>query len=155
MPSKPKPRKCRHIKDDGTKCNAWAVRTSNPPRCAAHGGGKAPVGPPKHNKNARTHGAHARLDDVPPVENLTIEDIIIDLATRQRQLSQYIDTHTHRDDFYVEDLARLLALHGQNASRLGRLLRDKRALSGDAADGLTGAIAQALDELSTELGVQL
>ena len=49
----------------------------------------------------------------------------------------------------------LFALHGLNASRLGRLLRDQRALSGEAADGIAGAIAQALDELSSELGAEL
>jgi hypothetical protein len=53
------------------------------------------------------------------------------------------------------ELARLLALHGQNASRIGRLLRDQRALSGAAADGLLEAIAKALDEISTELGIKL
>ncbi len=35
-------------------------------------------------------------------------------------------------------------------SRLGRLLRDRRALSGDAADGISDAIAKALDELGSE-----
>jgi hypothetical protein len=35
------------------------------------------------------------------------------------------------------------------------LMRAKRALSGEAADGLADAFAQALDELSTELGVDL
>ena len=39
--------------------------------------------------------------------------------------------------------------------RVARLLRDQRALSGQAADGLAGAIAHALDELSTEWGVAL
>jgi hypothetical protein len=39
--------------------------------------------------------------------------------------------------------------------RVAHLLRDQRALTGQAADGLTAAIAQALDELSTELGVAL
>ena len=39
--------------------------------------------------------------------------------------------------------------------RVARLLRDQRALTGQAADGLTAAIARALDELSTELGVAL
>jgi hypothetical protein len=55
----------------------------------------------------------------------------------------------------VSELTHLLRIHGQNASRLGRLLRDRRALSGDAADGISGAVAQALDELSNELGVEL
>jgi hypothetical protein len=39
--------------------------------------------------------------------------------------------------------------------RVARLLRDKRALSGEAADGLAGAIANALDEISSEFGEQL
>jgi hypothetical protein len=34
-------------------------------------------------------------------------------------------------------------------------MRDQRALSGAAADGISGAIAQALDELSTHMGVEL
>jgi hypothetical protein len=97
-----------------------------------------------------------------------IADVIADLAAKQATLSRYIDrcfpagSAPERDNsdgaMATPDLhaiARLLALHGQNASRLGRLLRDQRALSGDAADGIAGAIAQALDELSTELGVVL
>jgi hypothetical protein len=39
--------------------------------------------------------------------------------------------------------------------RVSRLLRDRRALSGEAAEGLAGAIAAALDEISTELGIPL
>jgi plasmid maintenance system antidote protein VapI len=81
--------------------------------------------------------------------------IIRDLAAKQRRLSTLIDGCLEDESLTVEDLARLLALHGLNASRLGRLLRDKRALSGDAADGLAGAISQVLDELSTEWGVDL
>jgi hypothetical protein len=38
---------------------------------------------------------------------------------------------------------------------IARLLRDKRALSGKAADGISGAIAQALDEMGTEYGLPL
>jgi hypothetical protein len=34
-------------------------------------------------------------------------------------------------------------------------LKARRALSGEAADGLAAAFAQALDELSTELGIEL
>jgi len=53
------------------------------------------------------------------------------------------------------DYARLAALLLAGARTVARLLRDKRALSGEAADGIAGAIAQALDELSTELGIKL
>jgi hypothetical protein len=76
-----------------------------------------------------------------------------DCFDKQTRLSAYIEAHA--DELDVADLARLLALHGQNASRLGRLLRDKRALSGQSADGLLDALGKALDELGTELGIQL
>ena len=37
--------------------------------------------------------------------------------------------------------------------RVARLLRDQRALTGQAGDGLAAAVAQALDELASEMGV--
>lgn len=131
-------------------CLAWAVRGSQPPLCAAHGGGKQPVGAPRGNRNAVTHGNYAQPITAPQ----TIDEIITDLAAKQAAISQYLDTLLLQPTD-IENLARMLAIHGQNASRLGRLLRDQRALSGKAADGISGAIAQALDELSTELHVEL
>lgn len=85
----------------------------------------------------------------------TMAAIIHDLAVKQQRLSAYIDAGWESDALPVAELVRLMALHAQNASRLARLLRDKRALSGQAADGIAGAIAQALDELSTEWGIPL
>lgn len=139
--------KCTAKTKAGMQCKAWAVRESDPPRCAAHGGGRAPVGAPAGNENAQTHGFYAEPDETPA----TIEDIIADLAAKQAGLSQYIDNH----QVDTETLILLLGLHGQNASRLGRLLRDRRALTGEASDGIAGAIAQALDELGSEMGVCL
>jgi hypothetical protein len=140
---------CTATKRDGTPCQAWAVRGTDPPLCAAHGGGSAPVGAPVGNQNAVTHGFYI----APTAQTLaTIESVIDDLATKQLKLSHYIDTHLDLD---IEQMVMLMALHGQNASRLGRLLRDKRALTGESSDGIAGAIAQALDELSTEIGVKL
>jgi hypothetical protein len=80
--------------------------------------------------------------------------VVADLADRQGLLTSYLEKRLSAGA-EVEEIARLFALHGQNASRLGRLLRDQRALSGDSADGLLAAIGQALDELSTELGIEL
>jgi hypothetical protein len=77
------------------------------------------------------------------------------LYHKQILLNDFIDQILAAGRPAIEELAHLLKIHGQNASRLGRLLRDRRALSGDAADGISGAIAQALEELSTELGTQL
>ena len=53
------------------------------------------------------------------------------------------------------DPAKTLQLLSRGAGQLARLMRAKRALSGDAAHGLADAFAKALDELSTELGIDL
>jgi hypothetical protein len=131
------------------------MTNTTPPVGAAHGGSTKRPGAPPGNRNALKHGFYAH--PTPPLTS--IADIIADLASKQITLSNHIDTilsaANDDDPPNMLDLVKLFALHGQNASRLGRLLRDQRALSGDAADGIAGAIAQALDELSTELGIEL
>ena len=141
--------RCSAKRRDGQPCNAWAVKGSDPPLCAAHGGTDARIGAPPGNQNALTHGFYAAPDNPPA----TIEEVIQDLALKQQFLSDYISRNL--DEASIEQLAKLIKIHGQNASRLGRLLRDQRALSGKAADGISGAIAQALEELSYELGFPL
>jgi hypothetical protein len=143
---------CTATNKDRTPCRAWGVRGSDPPLCSAHGGGRAPVGGPPGSRNARTHGFYVdqvaplpKPDDIPD----SIAEVIHDLAVKQARLSRIINDQPDSEDILI--LARLLQLHAQTASRLGRLLRDQRALSGEAADGISAAIAQALDELSTEL----
>ena len=146
-------RRCTALTARGTPCKAWATASSNPPRCAAHGGTDKRPGAPVGNRNAFKHGLYAQ-----PSRPLTsIEEVIADLAEKQLALSNQIDVCLDDvdDTTSPQDIAKLFALHGQNASRLGRLLRDQRALSGEAADGIAGAIAQALDELSSELGTDL
>ncbi len=147
MPS----RRCTATCADGSPCRAWAVRGTDPPRCAAHGGASRPVGAPPGNQNALKHGYYAAHDDS---EDCSIDVVIDSLFHRQLQLDEYID-RIWQSDVTIEQVTHLLRIHGQNASRLGRLLRDRRALSGDAADCISGAIGLALDELSTELGVKL
>jgi hypothetical protein len=82
----------------------------------------------------------------------TISEILADLAEKQARLSALLDAADPTD---TATLTKLFSIHAQNASRMGRLLRDQRALSGAAADGIAGAIAQALDELSSELATPL
>ena len=127
-------------------CKSWAVHDTDPPRCSSHGGGRTSTGAPTGNNNARKHGFYAASSKAPS----TIEDVFDDLAKKQATLSEFIDSKL--DDMEIPELATLLGLHAQTASRLGRLLRDKRAISGDAADGISGALAQALAELGTALG---
>ena len=117
--------------------------------CAAHSGRTA--------TNRQTHGFYARAER--PLE--TIDDVIKDALDKQGRLSAILDNTADLDGAPLDsardlaDLAKLLAIHGQNASRLGRLLRDKRALSGESADGLLSALGTALDEIATELGITL
>ena len=144
---------CPATNKDGTPCRAFAVRGSDPPLCSSHGGGRAPVGAPAGNQNARTHGFYVDvIAPLPDPEHVpdSIADVIHDLAVKQARLSKIINGRLNTSD--IDVLARLLELHAQTASRLGRLLRDERALSGEAADGISAAIGQALDELSTALG---
>ena len=145
-----KSRRCTAVCLDGTPCRAWAVRGSEPPRCTAHGGVRMPA-------DSRVGGREktAGVDAEPEVaEDCTIEAVIAELYQQQRQLDDYL-RGVWDSEMDVRELAHLLRVHGQNAYRLGRLLRDRRALSGEAADGIAGAMAMALDELGNELGIDL
>ena len=141
--------RCSATTRAGKRCRGWAVGGTDPPRCGAHGGGKRPVGVHKGPRPSPKHGFYS----APLGELSSLDDLIQDLAIRQARLSAYIDSLG--DDISIDEVVRLLRLHGRNASRLGRLLRQKRATSGEAADGLSDAIAQTLDELSAELGAEL
>jgi hypothetical protein len=86
----------------------------------------------------------------------TIDDIIADLAQKQVLLSDFID-EAFTDPpvgITIDRLIRVFNLHGQNASRLGRLLRDRQALSGHWDAGISAAIAEALAEIESELDTQ-
>jgi len=82
----------------------------------------------------------------------TLAETLDALIERETRLGELIDAADPDD---LPTLIKLFSLHAQIASRIGRLLRDQRALGGQAADGIAGAIAQALDELSNELGIPL
>jgi len=109
------------------------------------------VGAPQGNQNRRTHGFY-----VVPVKMDGIGDVADDLLRKQQQLSGYIDDQM-AEGLDSDEMIKLLSLLAQNASRLGRLLRDKRALDGESPDGLLEAISKIFDEVNTEglLGVKL
>jgi hypothetical protein len=89
---------------------------------------------------------------------VTVDGAIAGLADKMRRLDALFACHDRQCGAAWppdEALLQLFGLYSQASSRLSRLLRDRRALSGDAADGLAGAIGQALDELGTEWGVNL
>ena len=140
-----RPRRCGGLRSDGTPCRAWAVRGSDPPRCRAHR--RQVSGPIAPTAEVDV------LDALPGEVPITIEAVVADLATKQTHLSAYID-RCIAQGIDVPDLLRLFALHGQNASRLGRLLRDQFAIEGDAGDELAEALSLALDEVAEQLRLE-
>ena len=181
--SQPAKRRCTARTAAGRPCRAWAVHNppgpegpgtlGQAPLCAAHrsaSGQRVPVdeqidaGGPEHsrgvglcegNTSAVAHRFYSQGEGFYSAdpEKVTINDAIADLTDKMRRLDRLIAQYEDSGSNGV--LARLFAIYTQASSRLSRMLRDRRALSGEAADGIAGAIAQAMDELGTELGVDL
>ena len=144
-----KSRKCSYTKPDGTPCNAWAMRESNPPLCSAHRKDKGPkVGAPSGNKNAEKHGGYAAI---PPTGDLD-EEIAV-LQARRRQITEYIRTHLH--ELTPEELVRLATLEGQDSTRMGRLHRDKLITTGESGDAVEDDFDDVLDNLGRILSLDL
>ena len=133
-----RPTRCTATCADGSPCRAWSVHRTEPPRCAAHGGGRAPVGAPRGNQNARTHGFYARAEHArteqacpeparpePSPESWTIDTLIADYSARHSDLSRYIGQLLADDHVDREELSPLLTLYGKSASRLRRLLEER------------------------------
>lgn len=142
--------KCLASTRSGRRCQAWAVRRSDPARCVAH---RVP-GPAAVPRQAPSP-LQFYADDPAKVD---IDSAIAGLIDKMRRLDTIIASHdeVQAPGWPPDDcLIQLFSLYTQASSRLARLLRHRRALSGEAADGLAGAFAQALDELSTVWGIEL
>jgi hypothetical protein len=158
----PMKQRCTAITVAGIPCRAWAVAGSDPPRCAQHGGRRpvrAGVDPTPGAAPPLPSAARPTFYAQDPAA-VTIDEAIAGLVDKMARLDEMIAglRATEGADGAQQDgelLLRLLDLYTKASSRLARLLRDRRALSGEAADGISAALAQALDELSTEWGVAL
>ena len=161
----------------GTRCRNPAVKGTDPPRCSSHGGVRRPAGPPPGSRNAVQHGAHSgssahesggsnRPNEGPVHQDGSSVDLnirIADLNRRIEQLSHYLDGaqigpggDADEDQcISLNQYARLLALHGQLTSRLGRLLRDKQQIAPEEDNIVQLALYDALDQASGILGVKL
>jgi len=133
-------------------------------------------GAPHGNSNARRHGHYARRDtpksiggdahapasppgegagSPPPAPILSLERIIVELYDKQKELTDYIDTLDA--EVPPEHKLAALALFRQNASTLGRLVRDYQDIHSNEGEGrrLAAALNAALDAMSKELGIKL
>lgn len=134
-------------------------------RKAAEKGGAPSAPPPAYDRpaNSRTHGfysAHFTPDELALIAEFVSDPTLDDEIWMQRVLNRRLLAHVSDNDggaqaVPLETLVKVAEALAAGTGRVARLLRDKRALSGEAADGIAGAIAAALDELSTELGVEL
>lgn len=136
------PFRCGAALPGGRNCQA-AVRADGG-RCWRHRapGGDTPAPP------VTGIAPDARLAAI----QASIDEVVGGLAVWQRYIGEQLAHVAAGGAPPSEDWMRLVELYSLTAGRLGRLMRDRRALQGEAADGLVGAIAQALDELRTELG---
>lgn len=150
--------RCSATTKSGEQCQAFAVRGSAPPRCSAHLGRNRGAGAPAGNQNRRTHGFYGRYysaDELDALAEYVADDSldseigVVRVALR-RALKVLQDEDA--DPALVAALTPLVFAGGRTVARL---LRDRRLLSGQDADTIMREMADALEELGTELGVRL
>lgn len=138
----------------------YAMIGSDPPLCSAHGGLQAGGRPRRKKKTKEAWPVFYRLafspQEMADLRRLATEEgLDEEIAITRiilRRLLLYLRDNANLD---AATLARLAPLAFRGAQTVAQLLRDQRALSGAASDGIAGAIGQALDELATEWGVEL
>lgn len=128
-------------------------------RCRSHADGPPPnaQGATPGNNNRKTHGLYSRYfhdDDIAALAAVAadagLDDEIALTRVAIRRLAEHIENARGSDDAIA-----LASALFNGAGRVAALLKAQRSLSGDVADGLAGAIGQALDELSNEWGIAI
>jgi len=150
-------RKCTATTNSGRPCQAWAVHGTEPPRCPAHAG--LTVGPETARRSRGDISFYNRQLTPEELNDLiafsgdpTLAD---EIAVSRVVLRRLLAVLQDEDDLSVRELTRIASMVFNGSRAVATLLRDERALSGEAADGIAGAIGHALDELATEWGLEL
>ena len=133
---------CTATRADGFPCRAWAVRGSDPPRCAPHGGGSAPVGAPPGNQNALKHGFYARTHSPALAGQDRQDSAIAKRCVTHLRVQRYIDEHKHH--LSVPELVSLCGLYTQNFSRLTRLVQAHYGAEASSKDDVKARLAAIL-----------
>jgi hypothetical protein len=123
--------------------------------CVSHAGvacGGAPAG----NQNRSEHGFYSRYfsDDEMAVMLRPVDDLKDEIALC-RVLTSRLMNVLSGSDIATDDVVKLSSLALRSAAVMSRLMKDQKVLSGAAADDLSSAIGQVLDQLSAEWGVCL
>lgn len=115
------------------------------------------------NSNAAAHSFYSDQFDTDELaliasflSDLTLTDEIWMQRVLNRRLLAHLNTTNEEGNSpTIEELTKVAEALATGTGRVARLLRDQRALSGEAADGIADAISKALDELGSELGLPL
>lgn len=150
-------RKCSAKTNAGRACRAWAVRDSEPPLCPAHAGLTNGLNfVEKQRPEAGFYGRELTTQELTDLviyaDDVTLSD---EIAASRVMVRRLLSVLQDEDELSVRELTRLASTVFNGSRVVARLLRDERALSGEAADGIAGAIGMALDELATEWGLDL
>lgn len=140
-----------------------AMIGSNPPLCYQHGGLAAGGRRRRKEKEADDDEAWPAFyrvafspQEMADLRQLATEEgLDEEIATTRIILRRLLLYLRDNPDLDAATLAKLAPLAFRGTQTVAQLLRDQRALSGAASDGIAGAIGQALDELATEWGVEL
>ncbi|HSM57443.1 MAG TPA: hypothetical protein VK879_14930 [Candidatus Sulfomarinibacteraceae bacterium] len=150
-------RKCTARTNAGRPCRAWAVRGSEPPRCPAHAG--LTGGASSSRRSDAGSGFYGRQLTTQEISDLVAStgdsSLVDEIAVSRVVLRRLLSVLQDEDELSVRELTRVASMVFNGSRVVAHLLRDERALSGEAADGIAGAIGHALDELATEWGLEL
>jgi hypothetical protein len=149
-------RRCTGTTVGGRACSAWAVRGSEPALCSAHGGIEAAAAAGAWRKHIPTYRRSKRRRAAEEKADAAAErQLAPEIVGVRRLLHRLFMELAEKPEMDLATMVKLAPLAFKGALTVAQLLRDERALSGEAADGIAGAIAQALAELGTEWGVEL
>ena len=144
-------------------CRGWAIRGSDPPRCSPH---SAKAGAPPANQNRLVHGFYAsalQSEDLSALAgdaaeaSLDAEVAIVRIAIRRvvRIVLTGATLGPNPQPVTAELYARFIGLTFQGAGVLSRLLRAGAALSAAHPDPWSAEMRKILEEVGSNLGVQL
>ena len=101
---------------------------------------------------AASEPARAQLTALEASLEASIGEVVTGLLEWQRYVAGVLAEMAQGGEPPSPRFVQVLELYSRNATRLGHLLRDQRALDGQAKDGYSQAVDKALDELRNELG---
>src|SRR5688500_8452697 len=144
-------RRCVGVTRRGEACRGRAMKESDwcvaqrwetPPPTPSADARKRRTGEAVESEEAGTDRSMVVVQAEPVKELQTIEDVVEDMLQRQSQLTTLIEEKTLAEPLNVSEMAKLLTLHGQNGSRIGRRRRDQRAVGGARGGGCGGALVR-------------